>query len=422
MQKQKNFKLTRNACYFAYIAVSVIFALPPILFITFREMYGISYTALGTLIFVNFCTQMAVDLAFSFFPKYFNIHRSLKAMPLLTASGLLIYAIVPTLWPQYAYAGMVVGTVIFSVSAGLSEVLISPTVAALPSDNPDRDMSALHSLYGYGVLSVVVLSTVFLKFFGTENWMYLTLGLAVLPLISFVLFHIVPLSEYTISHPKGEGRSKRRILILGLCMLCIFMGSAAENAMMVWISSFIENALHLPKAAGDVLGMAVFAILLAFTRTVYAKYGKNILSVLIFSMLGAIVFYLVAGLSANVIIAMIACVLLGICTSMLWPGTLILMEERLPNPGVAAYALMAAGGDCGASVAPQIVGVVVDEVAESAWAARLGETYALSTEQIGMKVGILSTVAFPVLGLATLLIMKRYFSKKHQLDSLGGKQ
>lgn len=422
MQKQKNFKLTRNACYFAYVAVSVVFALPPILFITFREMYGISYTALGTLIFVNFCTQMAVDLAFSFFPKYFNIHRSLKAMPLLTACGLLIYAIVPTLWPQYAYAGMVVGTVIFSISAGLSEVLISPTVAALPSENPDRDMSALHSLYGYGVLGVVLLSTVFLKLFGTENWMYLTFGLALLPLISFVLFHIVPLPEYTISHPKGEGNSKRRILILGLCMTCIFMGSAAENAMMVWISSFIENALHLPKAAGDVLGMAVFAILLAFTRTVYAKYGKNILSVLIFSMLGAIVFYLVAGLSANVIIAMIACVLLGICTSMLWPGTLILMEERLPNPGVAAYALMAAGGDCGASVAPQMMGIVVDKVSESPWAARVSATSGLSTEQIGMKAGVLSATVFPVLGIVTLLIMKRYFSKKYQLDSLCQKQ
>ena len=40
---------------------------------TFREMYNISYTLLGTLVLTNFCTQLTVDLIFSFFTKYFNI-------------------------------------------------------------------------------------------------------------------------------------------------------------------------------------------------------------------------------------------------------------------------------------------------------------------------------------------------------------
>ena len=71
-------------------------------------------------------------------------------MPLITAFGFCVYALIPTLFPQYAYAGLLLGTVIFSISAGLGEVLISPVVAALPSDTPDKDMSALHSLYGYG--------------------------------------------------------------------------------------------------------------------------------------------------------------------------------------------------------------------------------------------------------------------------------
>ena len=58
--------------------------------------------------------------------------------------------------------------------------------------------------------------------------------------------------------------------------------------------------------------------------------------------------------------SLIACVALGICTSMLWPGTLILMEEKIPAVGIAGYALMAAGGDFGASIAPQTLGIVVD--------------------------------------------------------------
>ena len=149
---QPNYHRTRRACYFAYVAAASVFCLPPMLFVTFQETYGIPYTLLGTLVAVNFCTQLGIDLIFSFFSKHFNIKLTVRLMPLLTSLGMLIYALIPTLWPQHAYAGLLVGTVIFSVAAGLGEVLLSPTVAALPSDNPERDMSLLHSLYGWGVV------------------------------------------------------------------------------------------------------------------------------------------------------------------------------------------------------------------------------------------------------------------------------
>ena len=97
---------------------------------------------------------------------------------------------------------------------------------------------------------------------------------------------------------------------------------------------------------------------------------------------------------------------------MLWPGTLILMEERFPNPGVAAYALMAVGGDFGASVAPQGMGVIVDTVSASPWASDLGEKLSLTAEQIGMKTGMLVGSLFPILGICVLLCMKKYLYRK----------
>ncbi len=408
----KMFKRTKHACYFTYLAMSSVFSLPPLLFITFREMYGISYTLLGTLVLINFCTQLTVDLIFSFFTKYFNIHKTVKIMPLLTSAGLLIYAFVPLLFPQYAYTGLLVGTVIFSVAAGLCEVLLSPLVAALPSDNPDRDMSMLHSLYAYGVVGVIVISTVFLKLFGTENWMYLTMFWASLPILSFVLFSLSPIPEINLSQNTTPNAAKRKNTGLALCAICIFLGSAAENAMTNWISVYMETSLHIPKVIGDILGMATFAILLGLGRTAYAKYGKNISAILLFSMVGAAVCYLVAGVSANLIISMLACILTGLFTSMLWPGTLILMEEKFPNPGVAAYALMAAGGDFGGSVAPQLLGAVVDTVSASNWAAQLGATLSLSSEQIGMRVGMLTASMFPLLGVVLLIYIKRHFSQR----------
>lgn len=410
-----NFKRTRNACYFTNVIMASIFTLPPLLFVTFRETYGISYTLLGTLVLINFSTQLLIDLIFTFFTKYFNIKMTLRVMPLLTSLGMFIYAFVPMMFPDYAYAGLVAGTVVFSVSAGLSEVLISPVVAAIPSDNPDRDMSRLHSLYAYGVVIVVVLSTVFLRVFGTENWMYLTFFWAFMPLISFVLYCISPMPDVNMNNESKDGKKKKHKGMF-LCVICIFLGSAAENSMTNWISSYMENALNIPKIVGDVAGMALFGVLLGLGRTLYAKYGKNISKVLLVSMAGAAVCYLTAGISSNVILSMLACILTGLCTAMLWPGTLILMEEKFPNPGVAAYALMAAGGDFGASVAPQLLGIIVDKVTISEWAIRLSSSVSLTPEQIGMKTGMLTAALFPILGVALLLFMREYFKKKVKIN------
>ncbi len=409
---KNNFKRTKFACHFSFISGASAFVLPPLLFATFNKMYDISYTLLGTLVLVNFCTQLIIDLIFSFFSKHFNIRATICTMPILTSLGLLTYAIVPHFFPESAYLGLVLGTVIFSASAGLAEVLVSPVVAAIPSDNPERDMSFLHSLYGYGVVTLILITTLFFCFFGTENWFYLTLVLAVLPLINFFLFYISPIPDLNLSQEKGEKSDRYRRVGIMLCFFCIFLGGAAENSMTNWISVYMETALGIPKTVGDILGLATFAILLAVTRTLYAKYGKNISKALLLGMIGATCFYILAGISTIPVLSMLACILTGIATSMLWPGTLILMEEKFPNPGVSAYALMAAGGDFGSSVAPQLLGKIVDMVSASDFGQSMSLSLNLAPEQIGLKVGMLVGAIFPLLGIFLLTFMRRYF-KRH---------
>lgn len=411
-----DFRRTRLACYLAYFTMSSIFCVPPLLFVTLRETYNISYTLLGTLVLTNFCTQLTVDLIFTAFSKHFNVKKVVRIMPLITSMGLAIYALIPNFFPDFAYAGLLVGTVIFSVSAGLSEVLLSPTIAAMPSDNPQRDMSMLHSLYAFGAFTMVTVSTLFLRIFGNENWMYLILLLALLPVIPAVLFMLSPMPDMSGHESSASSKgAKSRSLGLIMCVGCIFFGSCAENAMSNWISSYMENALHIDKTVGDILGMAVFAILLGIARISYARFGKNICRVLFLSMLGACVCYLVIGLSNNVLPAFIACILTGLFVSMLWPGALIMMEENLPGVGVAAYALMAAGGDLGASISPQLMGIVIDKVSVTAFAAELGASLNLSAEQIGLKAGMLVTAIFPIIGTILLVFTVRYFRKQKQL-------
>lgn len=406
-----DYSLTKKACYYTYLAMSSAFSLPPILFITFHEMYSIPYTLLGTLVLVNFLTQLSIDLVFSFFSRYFNIKLTVRIMPLISSFGMFIYAAVPLFFPAYAYAGLITGTVIFSVAAGLSEVLLSPTIAALPSDDPGRDMSRLHSLYGWGVVTVVLVSTAVLTVIGRENWMYLTFFWALLPIVSSVLFSISPFPKMDITQDLAPDKTKRKNLALTLCVLCIFFGSASENVMTNWISAYLEKAVGLSKTWCDLVGIALFAILLGTVRTIYAKKGKNIYPVLLFGMISSAVCYVVAGLSPFPVLSLAACVLTGIFTSMLWPGTLILIEELTPGPGVAAYALLAAGGDFGASIAPQLLGITVDSVSAGEFAAKTGEALSLTAEQIGMKTGILTAAVYPVLGTAVVFLIGHYFGR-----------
>ena len=407
------FKRTKLACYTAYFTMSSVFCLPPLLFVVLRNSYHLSYTLLGTLVLTNFCTQLLVDLLFTVCSKKFNPRIIVKVMPLITTLGLLIYALAPILFPNTPYVGLLLGTVVFSVAAGLSEVLLSPTIAAIPSENPQRDMSLLHSLYAFGVFTVVVVTTVFFRIFGTENWQYVTVFFALLPAISAILFMLSPMPDMSgAGQAQEKSGVKRKTLGTALCVACIFFGSCAENAMSNWVSGYMENALHVDKAFGDIIGLAAFAILLGLTRIWYAKFGKNISRVLLVGMLGAAGCYLIAGLSSGLVFAVIACVLTGLFTAMLWPGTLILMEEKMPAPGVGAYALMAAGGDLGAALAPQLMGVVADGVAASSLGESLGARLHLSAEQIGLKAGMLFSSIFPILGAVVVLVIMRYFKEK----------
>jgi formate-dependent nitrite reductase membrane component NrfD len=72
---------------------------------------------------------------------------------------------------------------------------------------------------------------------------------------------------------------------------------------------------------------------------------------------------------------------------------------------------MASGGDLGASVAPQLMGIVVDGVSASSFAADLAVRTGMTPEEIGMKAGMLVNAIFPLIGVFLLIFVIRYFRK-----------
>ena len=357
---QTNYKRVKYACYTTNVSMSVVANLSPILFLTFHNLYGISYSLLGSLVLINFIAQLLIDLVFSFFSHKFNIPLAVKITPLLTLVGLFLYAVCPLAFPQYAYAGLVVGTLVFSVSGGLAEVLISPVIAAIPSDDPDREMSKLHSVYAWGVVPVILISTLFLYVFGSQSWHWLALLYMLVPLVAFLLFTKAQIPQMETPEKVSGALSFLKNKGLWLCVGAIFLGGASECIMAQWSSGYIEQALGIPKVWGDIFGVAVFSVMLGMGRTLYAKKGKKIGNVLFLGSIGATICYLLAAICNMPLIGLVACAFTGLCVSMLWPGSLIVASDRFPQGGVFIFAMMAAGGDLGASVGPQLIGVITD--------------------------------------------------------------
>ncbi|MBQ8163017.1 MAG: MFS transporter [Clostridia bacterium] len=409
MQQYKRVKL---ACYSANISMSIVGNLSPILFLTFRSLYGISYSLLGLLVLINFVTQLSIDLIFSFFSHKINMSKAVKITPILTLSGLLIYSLSPFIFASNVYLGLVIGTIVFSASGGFAEVLISPVIAAIPSENPEHEMSKLHSIYAWGVVAVIIISTLFLLAFDANYWWVLSLLFTLVPIFSASLFLGAKLPELEKPEKISGTLGFLKKGWLWMCVLAIFLGGAAECTMAQWSSSYSEQALGIPKVWGDIFGVALFALALGFGRTLYSKCGKNIGRVLCFGAIGSSACYLVAVVSNIPIIGLIACAMTGFCVSMMWPGSLIVAAERFPTAGVFIYAMMAAGGDLGASIAPQLVGIITDCVSKSDLAKELSHTLSLSCEQIGMKAGML--VGFIVSLIAIFVYLIIWKSKNNQ--------
>jgi len=406
----------KYACYLSNMTMSAVANLSPVLFITFRSLYGISYAALGLLVLINFVTQLTVDVIFSLFSHRFNIPKTVKFIPVTAAVGFLIYGLWPFFAPDSVYVGLVLGTVIFSAASGFNEVLLSPVIEAIPADDPERELSKLHSVYAWGVVFVIAVSTVVLLLAGSESWPWLALGFTLLPLLSALLFagsRIPPMET-----PKKTSAALKLLTRkdVWFCIFAIFLGGAAECTMAQWSSGYLEQAFGIPKVWGDLLGVALFSVALGLGRSLYASIGKNIGRVLTLGAVGATVCYIVLAVSNIPWLGLLACVFTGFCVSMCWPGNLMVAARKFPQGGVFIFAIMAAGGDLGASVGPQLVGVVADTVAANSSFASFAAELGMTMEQLGMKCGMLAGAIFPLLAILVYGIILKTKNKSKNVN------
>lgn len=397
-----NYRSTRIACYTAYIVQAITVNLPPLLFVIFRDQFGVTYEELGRLVLLNFVTQLTVDFLSGWFCDRLGTRRAAALAHICCVVGLVSLGILPRVLPGSPYAALMTASIIYALGSGFLEVIISPTIESLPSSGKSASMSILHSFYCWGQAGVVLLSTLFLLAFGSRVWYVLPLVWAVLPLCNLFVFLRVPL----VPPLPPEQTATMRDLFTSRTILLAFAvmvgAGASELAMSQWASMLAERGLGLEKAWGDVLGPCLFAILMGLTRVLapllYRRF--RLTTVLLGASVSCIGCYALTVFSAAPILSLAGCALTGAAIALMWPATISLAAERVPNGGTRMFALLAAFGDIGCSLGPWLTGLVSDLVQDGSAAA------GLAAEQIGLRSGLAAAGIFPAMMIVCLLLLR----------------
>jgi len=371
---------TLFACYFGYISQAIINNLLPLLFVILQRQFSLSVTQIGFMVTYNFAMQLIIDLLAAKYADKLGYRLCMVIAHIACAVGLAGLAIFPFLFPN-PYLGLLLSITIYAVGGGLTEVLVSPIVQALPLKRKETVMNVLHSFYCWGHAGVVILTTLFFSVAGTENWRIICLLWALIPAGNIILCSICPLCKLT---EEGEALPVRKLFgsklfwVFFLLMLC---AGASEHSMVQWSSYFAETGLHVSKTIGDLLGPCMFAILMGITRAVYGTFGDKfpLQRILTITSIVCIASYLVAVFSPVPIISLIGCGFCGISVGLMWPGVFNLSAKYCATGGTAMFALLAVAGDMGCSIGPSIVSSVAETFG--------GE----------LKAGLLAAVIFPIL-------------------------
>lgn len=349
---------TRCASYLGFITQAIVNNFAPLLFVRFSESFGMRLDVLSMLITVNFVTQMIIDYTSTKFVKPLGLRCCCVLAHVLSALGLVLYAILP--FAMNPLAGILIADIVCAIGGGLDEVVISPVVEAIPGDQKASSMAMLHSFYCWGQVGVVAISTILFACFGLDCWPYVSIGWAVIPAIDAVLFAFVPICELNEGHedtPLGTLLRDKSFILFLVVMVC---AGASELGMSQWASLFAEVGLHVSKPVGDLLGPCAFAVLMGLSRTIYGVWGSrlNLAKCIVGSGVLCVVAYMIAVFVPNPFIALLGCALCGLSVGLMWPGTYSMASATYPRGGAAMFSILALAGDIGCTSGPTIAGLV----------------------------------------------------------------
>ncbi|MBR6729287.1 MAG: MFS transporter [Clostridia bacterium] len=414
--KKPGYDFTVYACYVGYLLQAVVVNVSPLLFIPLREQFGFSFSQLGMLVLANFITQLSCDLLFSNAVDKKGFRPFALAAPVFATLGLVVFSLAPILFPANPYAGLFLGTLLFSGSGGLLELLLSPIVNALPlaPEKKSSVMSFVHAAYSWGQVAVVLITTLLLWSLGTDKWQWIVLFWCLPALVSFCMFLRAPFAPGVPEQKRQPFKEVAKSRVFLLCFISILTAGAAELVVGQWASSFVEKALGVTKAIGDVIGVCAFAAAMGLGRVLHGRFGagKDIIKILRIDFFALILCYLVIAFAPGTVLPLLAIIASGFAVAITWPSMLVVAAEHFPLAGARLFAILAVAGDSGCSLGPSLAGKVMDISAELPLFHKLAEKAGLAVEQLSLRAGMLVGVIFSLVGFIVLEML--YQKKKKQ--------
>ncbi len=355
---------TANASQAIYANMTALLMVP------FMSLYGLTLGQMGILVGINFGTQILADVLLTFIIDKVKYKNLVYIANLLGFIGMVLYCMSPKIMPSNVFVPMVLSTIVFSFASGMLEVVLSPIVDTIPDTfkNKKAAMSLLHSFYAWWQVVSIVFIALCLNYFGAENWMYIIGALAVVPVLNTIQFIPVKIVEQRSTESKGQSSFKvAKSPIFILCCIAIIVGAGVEIIMNQYVSTFCELNLGVSKLMSDMIGMLLFAVMLGAGRLIFGFFGHkiNLNMVLIVSCFLAFMAYLLIGLEINTILSLVLCILVGLFSSMCWPGVISIAGEAFPKAGAWIFSALAVFGDVGASMFGAIAGNIADKLSLS---------------------------------------------------------
>ena len=266
---KSNYKFTAVSCYVGYIVQAIEANLAPILFIIFKDEYGLSYEKIGRLILINFVTQIFVDVIASKYVKKIGMRTACLFADIFAVCGLVGLSVFPDIFPS-PYMGIVAATMLYAFGGGLIEVVVSPTVEALPLGEKSSSMAFLHSFYCWGQVLVVALSTIGLKIIGTESWRFIPLIWAMVPAVNFFMFLRSPFIE---AGPEEKTTSLKELMSSKTFPMRCNVYIGAPN---LFTPKTIVRSFDVEVDRGDGKWEKLFSCENNYQRLVRVKVGENV--------------------------------------------------------------------------------------------------------------------------------------------------
>lgn len=100
MTKTKNYRKTLISCYLGFITQAISANFTPLLFLTFKESYGISFEIIALVPMAFYLTQLLVDLVAVKFADVIGYRTCVVASQVVSAAGLILMAFLPDMLPN----------------------------------------------------------------------------------------------------------------------------------------------------------------------------------------------------------------------------------------------------------------------------------------------------------------------------------